>query len=80
MRDFEEREVRLNADGDNPGITYETIAEVVTSVLAQFSAANIVAMLAGIIGGTIGIRFLWWGVRKAFKSIMGVVTGGRLKV
>lgn len=79
MRDFEEREVRLNADGDN-AVTYQTISEVVTSVLTQFSAANIVAMLAGIIGGTIGIRFLWWGVRKAFRSIMGVVTGGRLKV
>lgn len=79
MRDFEEREVRLNVDGDN-AVTYQTISEVVTSVLTQFSAANIVAMLAGIIGGTIGIRFLWWGVRKAFKSIMGVVTGGRLKV
>lgn len=79
MRDFEEREVRLNVDGDD-GITYQTISQVVTSVLTQFSAANIVAMLAGIIGGTIGIRFLWWGVRKAFKSIMGVVTGGRLKV
>lgn len=71
-------EERFNTDP--PVIDYSTISAVVTSVLTQFSAANIVAMLSGIIGGVIGIRFLWWGVRKAFKSIMGVVTGGRLRV
>lgn len=65
---------------ENNGITYETISSVVTSVLTQFSATNIVAMLAGIIGGVIGIRFLWWGVRKAFRAIMGTVMGGKLRV
>lgn len=62
------------------GVEWNDIKGVVDAVTTQFSTTNIIAMLAGIIGGTIGIRFLWWGVRKAFRSIMGVVTGGKMRV
>lgn len=62
------------------GVEWNDIKEVVDAVTTQFSTSNIIKMLAGIIGGTIGIRFLWWGVRKAFRSIMGVVTGGKMRV
>ena len=65
---------------ENTGITYATISDIVDSVLTQFSAANIVAMLGGIIGGVVGIRFLWWSLRKAFRAVMGTVTGGKMGV
>lgn len=65
---------------ENAGITYSTISDIVDAVLTQFSAANIVAMLGGIIGGVVGIRFMWWALRKAFRSVMGTVTGGKMRV
>lgn len=61
-------------------VSYSTIADIVSAVTEQFSIANIVAMLSGIIGGTIAWVFLWWGVKKAYGAILGAVKSGTLSL
>lgn len=53
---------------------------VIDAVVNNFSASNIVAVLASVVGVGIIFVFLWWGVRLAFRSIMGAVKNGTLSI
>lgn len=53
---------------------------VIDAVVTNFSAANIVTVLASVVGAGIVFVFLWWGVRLAFRSIMGAVKNGTLSI
>lgn len=55
-------------------------ADVITGVTGQFSVANIVGTISAVVAAGIGFVFLWWGVRKAFNSIMGAVKNGTLSI
>lgn len=58
----------------------DTIMSILEAITSTMSVTQIVAMIAGIIGVGMTFVFLWWGVRKGFKAIMGAVTRGKLKV
>lgn len=55
-------------------------ASVITAVTSSFSSANIVSVLASVVTAGIVFVFLWWGVRLAFRSIMGAVKNGTLSI
>lgn len=61
-------------------IGFSDISSILSAVTAQFSVANIVAMIAGILGVTVGFVFLWWGARKGFRAIVGAATKGKPKM
>lgn len=58
-------------------IGYDDISSILTTVTSQFSVANIVALIAGILGVTVVFVFLWWGVRKGFRAITKAATKGK---
>lgn len=60
------------------GVSVDTVTDIMSSVTAQFSIANIVAFIAGIIAICIPFVFLWWGARKAYSSIIGATQGGSM--
>lgn len=62
------------------GVSPTTWASVISAVTGQFSAANIVAVIASVVTAGIAFVFLWWGVRIAFNSIMGAVKRGSLSI
>lgn len=55
-------------------------SSIITSVTSNFSSANIVQVLASVVGAGIVFVFLWWGIRLAFRSIMGAVKNGSLSI
>ncbi|MCH5257952.1 MAG: hypothetical protein J1D87_11715 [Lachnospiraceae bacterium] len=55
-------------------------ATIITSVTSNFSVANIVLVLASVVTAGIVFVFLWWGIRLAFRSIMGAVKNGSLSI
>lgn len=55
-------------------------ASVITNVTKQYSVANIVGVIGSVVAAGIGFVFLWWGVRIAFRSIMGAVKNGTLSI
>lgn len=61
-------------------VTADTIMSILTAVTSVMSIEAIVAFLAGIIAVAMAFVFLWWGVRKGFRAIMGAVTKGRLRI
>ena len=62
------------------GVGYSDIESILTAVTTQFSVANIVAVIAGILGVTTAFVFLWWGVRKAYRAIIAGTTKGKARV
>lgn len=55
-------------------------ASVISAVTGAFSSSNIVAVLASVVGAGVVFVFLWWGIRLAFRSIMGAVKNGTLSI
>lgn len=55
-------------------------ASIVSSVTSNFSTSNIVTVLASVVAAGIVFVFLWWGIRLAFRSIMGAVKNGSLSI
>lgn len=55
-------------------------ATVITDVTSQFGVSNIVGVISSVVVAGIGFVFLWWGVRLAFRSIMGAVKNGTLSI
>lgn len=55
-------------------------SSIITSVTSNFSSGNIVQVLASVVGAGIVFVFLWWGIRLAFRSIMGAVKNGSLSI
>lgn len=60
-----------------PPSTWDSVIEAVTGYMTP---AQIVAVLAAVVGAGIVFVFLWWGVRLAFRSIMGAVKNGTLSI
>lgn len=60
-----------------PPSTWEDVIAAVTDV---FTTNGIVAVIASVVAAGIAFVFLWWGVRLAFRSIMGAVKNGTLSI
>lgn len=57
-----------------------TWSSVIDGVTGYMTPAQIVGVLASVVGAGIVFVFLWWGVRLAFRSIMGAVKNGTLSI
>lgn len=55
-------------------------SSVITALQAQLSVTTVIEVLAYTAGVCVGLVFVWWGVRKASRAIMGAFKRGRLKL
>lgn len=55
-------------------------SSVISGVTGAFSSSNIVGVLTSVVGAGVVFVFLWWGIRLAFRSIMGAVKNGTLSI
>ena len=61
-------------------VTAADWSAVVDAMTGQISVSTIVATLAVFVGAVIGIEFMWWGVRKAVRTIMAAFRKGKVSV
>lgn len=55
-------------------------ASVISALTSQISVSTVVAALATFVGAAIGLVFMWWGLRKGVRTLMGAFRKGRLSV
>lgn len=55
-------------------------SSVISGVTGAFSSSNIIGVLTSVVSAGVVFVFLWWGIRLAFKSIMGAVKNGTLSI
>lgn len=53
-------------------------ASVITAMTSQISVSTVVAALATMIAASVGLVFMWWGVRKAIAKLMDAFRNGRM--
>lgn len=71
------------ADSSGAGSTTVTAADwapVITAMTGQIDVAQIVAVLATLVTAGIGLVFMWWGVRKAARSLMAAFKKGKMSI
>lgn len=53
-------------------------ASVIEAMTSQISVSTVVGVLATVVAAGIGLVFMWWGVRKAGRSLMAAFRSGRI--
>lgn len=69
--------IQFSTSAPLPPSTWTSIIDAVTGYM---SPSQIVAVLASVVGAGVVFMFLWWGIRLAFRSIMGAVKNGTLSI
>lgn len=59
-------------------VTAADWSSVITAMTAQISVSTVVGVLATLVTAGIGLVFMWWGVRKAARSLMAAFRSGRI--
>ena len=60
-------------------VTFTTFKSVIDAITAQISVETIVAVLASAAAIAIAFVFMWWGVRKVTRMIMGSARSGSIR-
>ena len=55
-------------------------ASVIEALSAQISVSAIVGVLSTLVTAGIGLVFMWWGVRKATRSLMSAFRKGKMSL
>lgn len=63
---------------ESSAIGWSDLSSVLTAITGQISVTTVIAVIAGAIGAAIGLVFMWWGLRKLIRVIMGAFRKGRL--
>lgn len=61
-------------------ITSADFQSIMTALQGQISVATVVEVLAVLAGATVGLAFMWWGVRKVVRAIMSAFKKGRVSL
>lgn len=61
-------------------VTASDWASVISAMTAQISVSSVVGVLATLVTAGIGLVFMWWGVRKAMRSLMAAFKRGKMSV
>lgn len=72
----------LVEDGETTSsvVTASDWSSVISAITAQVSVSTVVAVLASIVAASIGLAFMWWGVRKAVRALMSAFKKGKVSV
>ena len=65
--------------GASTAVTYATFKSVIDAITAQVSVTTIVEVLASAAAIAITFVFMWWGVRKVTRMVMGSARSGSIK-
>lgn len=63
----------------NSVISADDWSAVISAMTNQISVSTVVGVIAVVVGAGIGLVFMWWGVRKASKSLMAAFRSGKLR-
>lgn len=61
-------------------VTASDWSSVITAITNQISVSTIVAVLGTVVGASVGLVFMWWGLRKVIRALMGAFRKGKLSV
>lgn len=71
----------LVAYADGPTVVSSTDwAPIITAMTGQISVTTVVGVISTAIGAGIGLVFMWWGGRKAVRTLMSAFRKGKVSM
>lgn len=67
-------------DGAGTAVTAADWASIITAITGQISVSTVVAAVATMVSAGIGLVFMWWGVRKAARTLLAAFRKGRVSI
>lgn len=61
-------------------ITSADFSSILTTLQGQLSVPTVVEVLAIAAGACAGFAFMWWGVRKITRALMGAFKKGKISL
>lgn len=61
-------------------VTAADWASIITAITGQISVSTVVAAVATMVSAGIGLVFMWWGVRKAARTLLAAFRKGRVSI
>lgn len=61
-------------------VTSADWASVISALTSQISVSTVVSVLATLATAGVGLAFMWWGVRKAVRSLMAAFKKGKVSI
>lgn len=56
------------------------LQSILSAITPQINVSLVIGVLAGVIGASIGLVFMWWGIRKLIHVMMVAFMSGGLSV
>lgn len=60
-------------------IGWSDLSSVLTAMTSQISVTTVIGVIAGVVGASIALVFMWWGVRKLARTLMAAFRSGKLR-
>lgn len=70
----------LASSGGSTVVSASDWSSVLSALTSQISVSTIVGVLVTLVTAGIGLVFMWWGVRKALKSLMSAFRKGKMQL
>lgn len=67
-------------EGPTTVVTSADWASIITAITGQISVSTVVSAVATMVGAGIGLVFMWWGVRKAARTLLAAFRKGRVSI
>lgn len=64
--------------GETSAIGWSDLSSVLSAITGQISVTTVIGVVAGAIGASIALVFMWWGIRKLIRVLMSAFRNGRL--
>lgn len=61
-------------------VTAADWASIITAITGQISVSTVVAAVSTMVTAGIGLVFMWWGVRKAARTLLAAFRKGRVSI
>lgn len=68
------------ASDSSASVTSADWAPIIEAMTGQISVSTVVGVIATAIGAGIGLVFMWWGGRKAVRTLMAAFRKGKVSM
>lgn len=67
-------------DGTTTVVTASDWEPIIDAITAQISVSTVVGVIASAIAAGMGLVFMWWGGRKAVRTLMSAFRKGKVSM
>lgn len=61
-------------------VGWSDVSSIISAITSQISVSTVVAVIAGALGISVGLAFMWWVARKGVRTLMSAFRKGKVSV